>query len=103
MPRRHAPIAAIVAANALLAVVVTYAVLRAYDVLFKSEPNPATVIVSAKIAMFWRLGVGAYVAGMIAFVVYFAARKNLGLTTRVTAHLVTIAFAIVALQGVFLP
>jgi hypothetical protein len=89
--------------NALLAVVATYAVLRGYDVLFKSEPNPATIIWSARIAMFWRLGVGIYVAGPAAIIAWLAASRNLPLTTRVTAALVPIVGALIAVQGGFLP
>lgn len=94
---------AIVAIDALLSVVGTYAVLRGYDVLFKSEPNPATVIWSARIAMFWRLGIGAYVAGMVAVIAYLLARRNIAIAVRVTAALVPIVGALIALQGAFLP
>jgi hypothetical protein len=100
---KHLPIAVVVAVNAVLSVVATYAVLRAYDVLFKKEPNPATIIWSAHIAMFWRLGVGLYIAGMAAVLVYLMARRNLPLATRVTAALVPIVGAVIAIQGAFLP
>lgn len=95
--------AVIVALNAILTVVATYALLRGYDVLFKNEPNPATIIWSAKIAMFWRLGIGTYVAGMTAVMTLLFARRNLALATRVTAALVPIVGALIALQGAFLP
>lgn len=101
--RKHLPLIALAAINALLAIVATYAVLRAYDVLFKAEINPATVAWSAHIAMFWRIGVGSYVAGMVAVLVVIAGRRNLRATTRVTAVLVPIMAALITIQGIFMP
>ncbi len=87
----------------LLAIPTTYAALRGFDVLFRSEANPATVIWSAKIAMFWRLGIGSYVAGMVAFGVYFLARRDLARTVRVVGVATLVVGAIIAVQGLFLP
>jgi hypothetical protein len=101
--RKAYPMIGVVAMNAFLSVVATYAVLRAYDALFRNEPNPALIIWSARIAMFWRLGIGAYVAGMTAIVVYLLARRDLARVTGVTAVLVPIAGAMIALQGALLP
>ena len=89
--------------DAILSVVATYAVLRAYDVFFRNEPNPATIVWSAHIAMFWRLGVGLYVAGMTAVLAYMMASKDLPLATRVTAALVPVVGAMIAVQGALLP
>src|SRR5437868_4265502 len=88
---------------AVLTIPAVYAILRGYDVLFKSEPNPATVIWSARIAMFWRLGVGAYVAGMVLPLAYFAARADLLKTMRVVAASAVVIAALVAGQGLLLP
>jgi hypothetical protein len=99
----YLPVVAVTAVNALLAVVATYAVIRGYDVLFGSEPNPATVVWSTRVAMFWRLGIGVYVAGMVAILAFVAARRDLAVTTRVTASLVPIVGALLAIQAVFLP
>ena len=101
--RKHIPLAALAAINALSSIVITYALFRAYDAFLRNEPNPATVIWSAHIAMFWRLGIGAYVAGMVAALVVVAGRRNFAATTRVTAALVPIAFALIAVQGALLP
>jgi hypothetical protein len=101
--KNHLPVIVVVAIDAILSVVATYAVLRAYDVLFKSEPNPATVIWSQHIAMFWRLGIGVYVAGMTCLLAYPMARRNLATATRVTAMLVPVVGAMIAIQGAFLP
>jgi hypothetical protein len=100
---RYVPVAAVTAMNAFLAVIATYALLRAYDVLFKSEPNPATVIWSAHIAMFWRLGVGVYVAGPVALATALAAQRDLAKTLRVSATLLPIVGGLIAVQGALLP
>jgi hypothetical protein len=101
--RKHLPLVAIAAVNALLAIVATYALLRGYDAAFKAEANPATIVWSAHIAMFWRLGVGLYVGGFAAIMVLVFGQRNLGATVRVTAALVPAIGALIALQGIFLP
>jgi hypothetical protein len=100
---KNFPVWALTVVNGLLAIVAMYAFLRGYDVLFKREANPATIVWSARIAMFWRLGIGAYVAGPVALLAFLAARRNLPLTTRVTAVLVPAVGALIAIQGAFLP
>ena len=99
--RRLAVAAALAAA--LLSVPATYAALRGYDVLFKSEPDPATIIWSARIAMFWRLGVGAYVAGMLALPAYALARRDPARTLRLLCALVVPVGALLAAQAALLP
>ncbi|MEO6572594.1 MAG: hypothetical protein ABIP89_02055 [Polyangiaceae bacterium] len=101
--RNHLPLVALTAMNALLAIVATYALLRGYDVCFKSEPNPATIVWSAHIAMFWRLGIGLYVGGFAAMVVVLLGRRNFPRTVQVTAALVPAIGALIAIQGAFLP
>lgn len=101
--RKHLPLVAVAAVNALLAIVATYALIRGYDVVFKSEPNPATIVWSAHIAMFWRLGIGLYVGGFAAMVAVLLGRRNFAMTLRVTAALVPAIGALIALQGALLP
>src|SRR5581483_8002974 len=69
--------AALASMSAILTVIATYAVLRGFDVLFKSEPNPATIIWAPRIAMFWRLVVGSYAASLVAAGVFFASTGRL--------------------------
>jgi hypothetical protein len=88
---------------AMLSVPATYAFLRAYEVLFKSEPNPARIVWSAHIAMFWRLGVGVYVAGMVSIFAYMAASRDLARTTRGLYIGVFVAGAMIGVQGLFMP
>jgi hypothetical protein len=88
---------------AVLSVPATYAVLRGYEVLFKSEPNPATVVWSAHIAMFWRVGIAGYVAGMIAPLAYLAARRDLARFTRLLCTSVFVVGALIGIQGLLMP
>ena len=101
--RNLRPLLAVVAIDALLSIVATYAFLRSYDVLFKSEPNPATIVWSAHIAMFWRLWIGAYMAGMVTPLAYVAARKNLGATVRVLSVAVVVIAGASLVQGLLMP
>ncbi len=89
--------------SGLLVLVATYALLRTYDVLFQLQANPAAVIWSNHTAMFWRLGIGAYLGGMIAFGVYFAARRQLARTVRVLEILVYVVATVITVQGLCLP
>jgi hypothetical protein len=101
--RKKLPAAIAAAIAALLTVPGTYALLRAYDVLFRSEPNPATVAWSMHIAMFWRLAVASFVAGMVALAAYAAARRNLVRTLDALYVITFVAAAMIAGQGLALP
>lgn len=103
MAKRLITRAAPSAMAALLSVIATYALLRAYHVLLTSEANPATVVASAKIAMFWRLGIGGYVAGMVAAAVFFATSRQPRLTVKVVAWAIPIVAGMIAAQGLLLP
>jgi hypothetical protein len=104
VPRKNdLPIAAAALISAVLAVPTTYALLRTYDVLFLSEPDPATVVWSAHIAMFWRLAVSLYVAGMTLPLAILAARADLARTFRFLATAVVAVALLIGLQGAFLP
>jgi hypothetical protein len=87
----------------LLSVPVTYAVLRGRDVLFGREANPALVVYSSKIAMFWRLGIAAYVAGMVAPLAFFGARRDLSRAVRAVYVLALVSATLIAVQGLLLP
>ena len=87
----------------LLTVPATYALLRAYDVIYRHEANPATIIFSAKIAMFWRLGVGGYAGGMVAFAVFFLAGLNMNRTVRGLSFASMVVADMVAIQSLLMP
>jgi hypothetical protein len=89
---------------AILTVIATYALLRAYTALFESEPNPATVMYSTRVAMFWRLIIGSYAAAMVAALVFFlSSEKSFAPMIRALAWAVPLVAALIALQGIFLP
>lgn len=94
---------AITGINALLVVIATYAVLRVYDVLFNNEPNPATVMWSARIAMFWRLGIGAYAALLAAPMIWMVGRVHFDRTVAFTLRFFSIVVVAIAIQGIFFP
>jgi len=81
----------------------TYALLRAREVLFGSEPNPARIVWMPHIAVFWRIGIAAYVAGMVAPLVYLAARRDLARLSRLLCPSLLVAGAMLAVQGLFVP
>jgi hypothetical protein len=93
----------VAAATAVASVPVTYALQRGYDALFRMEPNPATVIWSARVAMFWRLGVAAYVAGMIAALAYFVAGLSLPKAVRALYFTFAVGAVLLGAQGALLP
>jgi hypothetical protein len=88
---------------ALLSVPATYAVLRAYEVLLRSEPNPATIVWTPHIAIFWRLAAAGYVAGMVAPLAYMAARRDLMRVTHVLFVSVFVVGAMISIQGLLMP
>ena len=94
---------ALSAVAAVLSTVATYALLRAHDVLFKPQQNPATMVATAHIPMFWRLGVGAYLGGAVALLVFFATAQRMSLVAKVVAAAFPIVAAAIAVQGLFLP
>jgi hypothetical protein len=101
--RRTLPAVVVTAIAVLLAIPATYATLRACDVLFRSEPDPATVAWSPHIAMFWRLAVGGYMAAMLAPVAYVAACRDLARTVEVLGALSIVVAAMIGVQGLALP
>ena len=100
---KYLPVATLVLIDALLIVIATYAALRGYDVMFRNEPSPATIIWSAKIAMLWRLGVGLYVAAMLSVPLTILVARDLAKAVRATAFAVPLVGAMIALQGAFFP
>ncbi len=90
-------------ASGVLVVVASYALLRAFDVLFRVEPNPATLVASVHIAMFWRLAVGSYAGGAVAFGSLWLSGRQATVFARGITWAIPIVAALVAVQGSFLP
>ena len=91
------------ALTGLLVVPTVYALLRGYDVLFRSEPHPSTVGPSEHIAMFWRVNVGVYVALATAPLLYRLARAAPTAYARALGVGLVVAVALITVQGIFLP
>jgi hypothetical protein len=101
--RTQLPVWIATAVAALLSIPVTYAVARGYEVLFLSEPNPATVVWSPHIALFWRLAIASYVAGLVAPMAYLAARRDIVKTSRVLGTTLLVVGVLAGIQGLLVP
>jgi hypothetical protein len=87
-----------------LAAPALYALQRAYDVLARGpEASPARIVWQPHIAVFWRIATSLHVGGMVAFVVYAAAGKNLVKTMHVLCAGTVVVSILIAVQGLFLP
>ncbi len=95
--------AALAGIAVLLMIPAVYAVLRGWDAMAGPEVNPATAPVSIHIAMFWRLAVAAYAAGMVAPLAYLAACRALRPTLEVLSALTLVVAALAVVQGTLLP
>jgi hypothetical protein len=101
--RKEPPILALALTAGLLAVPATYALLRAWEVLAGHSSGPPIVVWSPDIALFRRLRVGAYVAGMVVPVVYFLAGRASATTARALERAAIVVGALVGMQAIFLP
>lgn len=87
---------------ALLAIALTYAGMRAGDVLFGRTEPVGGGIVSGNIALFTRLAAGAYVAGPVFALAYFVARDP-ARGERLARIVFAVTTALALVQGLFLP
>ena len=87
----------------LLIAAAFYAVMRAVQVGFVAEPDPATVMWSAHSGFFWRALIAGYAGGMAAFVIFVAIRGCETAAARALVAAVPIAAALLGLQGLLLP
>ena len=87
----------------LVVMVGLYGAVRAIQYLLFPEPNPALIVWSAHAGYFWRIWIVAYAGGMAAFVAYVLGRGRERATARALVPALTIATAVVTLQGVLLP
>jgi hypothetical protein len=102
--RERLPVIAVTALGAVLLVPAAYAILRTFDVLvLPAEPNPASIVWSAHVAMFWRLNIAAFVAGMATPLLYIAAEADLPRTVRALLTGVVAVTAMIGIQGILLP
>jgi hypothetical protein len=93
----------VTAVAATSSVPATYAIQRIYQAFAGREPDPALVVWTPHIAMFWRLNVAGYVAGMVAVLTYMAAVRDPARTARVVCAGVLVVGALIGLQGALVP
>ncbi len=97
------PALGVALASAVLTVPAVYAVMRGYEVFFVAEPNPAVITASVKIATFWRLWIGVYVAPIVGIGAFEVARRDLARAARMLEVAVIAVAALAGIQGLFLP
>ncbi len=100
---KHRAELALATIAAIVSIPATYALQRLADVLFRSEPNPATVTPAMTIAMFVRLTIAAYLAPIVGFVFYSAARRNRSSTIEGVYFAAMLSATLAAAQGIFAP
>jgi hypothetical protein len=93
----------VAAMAALLAVALTYAVTRVAQAALYPEPDPALVVWSTRIGMYWRLAIGAYAGAMVAPLAHAWARRDLAAATAALPALVGATIAVMALQSAVFP
>jgi hypothetical protein len=89
--------------GASIAAVLGYAAVRAVEVAFFPEPNPAIVIWSERSGFVWRVVLSLYIAGMGAFGGYALAARSPESTGRWMARGALLAAVALAAQSVALP
>jgi hypothetical protein len=81
----------------------SYAALRVSQALGDHEPDPALVVWNPHAGFFWRAWTSAYIGGMVAFVVFYAAGRDADRTARVLVVATTVATIAIAAQGLLVP
>ena len=95
--------AAVVVALLCAVLVLVYAGARVVQAWLYPEPNPALVIWSTRIALFWRMALAAYVALIVAPLALRWARRDLEGVCRVAAWLLPASGLLLAVQAAFFP
>ncbi len=101
--RRHHPELVLTAALVLLAIPATYSIARLAQAALYPEPDPVLVLSSTRVAMFWRLGISAYVAAFVAPIAFLWARRHPGSLARALPGAVLAVSVIVGAQGLLVP
>lgn len=95
--------AAVAAILALSSVTFLYAAVRVVQALLFPEPNPALVMWSTRIAMFWRIGVVVYASLLLVPMALRWARRDLAAACRAAAWAVPAAAVALAVQAAVFP
>ena len=97
------PALAVAAMAAVLAVPLIYALARIVQDRVSPEPDPALVIWSTRIGMYWRLAIGGYVGAMVAPLAYAWAKRDIDRAARAILVAVPTIAVLIAAQGVLFP
>lgn len=85
------------------AAVLVYALLRTWQRLRASDPDPALVLFSAHAGFFWRALLSAHAGGMAGLAAWFAGGRDGARAARLAAWLVPAAAVAIALTGALVP
>lgn len=80
-----------------------YAFVRAAEIAFFPEVNPAILVWAEQSGFFWRCAIALYIGGMGAFGGYALAARSPELAARWLARGVLVAAGAILLQGALLP
>ncbi|MCC6644011.1 MAG: hypothetical protein IT374_00350 [Polyangiaceae bacterium] len=94
--------ALVTAALTALTFVAAYPVARVAEHLVYGDPNPAAIVASGRVALYWRAGVVACLAVCLAPVYFERSARPQWILTNLT-RLVAVAAACLALQAVVVP
>jgi hypothetical protein len=83
--------------------VVTYALMRAVQVLVSPDPNPSEVVWSIHAGYVWRIWTVTYAGGLATFVVFLMARRRIKDWASALIPALSVAAALLALQVLFFP
>jgi len=85
------------------AAVIVYAALRAAQVAFTREANPATIVWTAHSGYVWRALIAGYAGGMAAIVAYVVARRDAERAARALPPVIVAAAGAIAAQAWLAP
>jgi hypothetical protein len=88
---------------ALQAAVLAYAVLRLVQARLYPEPDPALVSWTTRIGLFWRMGLAAFIAAMLAPLGARWATRDLAGALRAACWLAPVAGVVLGLQALLVP
>lgn len=97
------PALALAACAFALAIPFVYVIARLIQLRVAPEPDPALVVWSTRIGMYWRLFIGVYGGALVAPMAYAWARRDLDAATRALVVAVPVTALAIALQGAFVP
>jgi hypothetical protein len=95
--------AAVVAALLVALMVASYGVIRVIQARLFPEPNPALVVWSTRIGLFWRMGLVAYLALVLSPLALWWARRDLTGASSAAAWAIPAAALIICAQTILVP